>query len=256
MADALHDLGDSASLGLAWYFEKVATKKRDDNFTYGYGRFSLLAAFINGLILISGSIFILLKTIPRIAQPEAVDSRGMILLAILGVVFNGFAALRLRSGQSMNEKMVYWHIWEDILGWVAVLIGAILIAIFNLIILDPLISLGFTLFILFQVYKNLKKVFQIFMQGIPSGIDTVKIKTEVLSIEDVESVHDIHVWSLDGSRNIMTIHIKLKPGFVKIDSEDYLELKKLIRSKIHQFQIEHATIELELPGEVCEYVEC
>ena len=258
MADALHDLGDSVSLGLAWYFEKVATKKRDQNFTYGYGRFSLLAAFINGIILLTGSIIILFETIPRFIQPELVNSIGMIFLAILGIIFNGLAALKLKEGENLNEKIIFWHIWEDILGWVTVLIGGVLMYFFDLPILDPLISAVFTVFILFQVFKNLKKVFQIFMQGIPVGVNSTAIEEEVNLINGVESVHDIHIWSLDGSRNIMTIHVKLveennTSGNGKIQA---VVLKKEIRNRIQKFDIEHVTIELEDPDEDCEYHDC
>ena len=190
-------------------------------------------------------------------EPEVVDSKGMIFLAILGVVFNGIAALKLHKGQSMNEKMIFWHIWEDILGWVAVLLGGILMYFFDIPILDPLLSTAFTGFILFQVFKNLKKVFQIFMQGIPAGIDSAKIEEEVQQIDGIESVHDIHIWSLDGSRNIMTIHVKLiEENSDSRQKLDHIALKKSIRDRIQQFHIEHVTIELESQDEDCEYRDC
>ena len=256
MADALHDLGDSASLGLAWYFEKVATRKRDHTFTYGYGRFSLLAAFINGIILLTGSLIILNETIPRLFNPEEVNTRGMIILAILGVIFNGLAALRIKKGESMNEKMIFWHLWEDILGWVAVLVGGIVMYFFDVPILDPILSIAFTCFILFQVLKNLKKVFQIFMQGIPLDVDSSKIEHEVEGIRNVDSVHDIHIWSLDGSKNIMTIHVKLEDDKGSVVPIDRLALKSEIRNRIKKYNIEHVTIELETQDEDCEYRDC
>ena len=172
LADALHDLGDSVSLGLAWYLEKIAGKKRDATFSYGYKRFSLLAAFINGLILISGSVVILFQAVPRLFNPQNPDTGGMIVLAVLGVLFNGIAAWRLQRGSSLNEKIIFWHLWEDIFGWIAVLIGAVIMHFTYIPVLDPLLSVGFTLFILYQVVRNILNVSGIFMQGIPADIDS------------------------------------------------------------------------------------
>ena len=127
LADALHDLGDSLSLGISWFLEKVSEKKPDETFTFGYARFSLLAAFINSMVLIVGSTIILYHVIPRLLNPEPVEASGMLLLSILGIVMNGLAVLRLKKGSSMNEKVVTWHLMEDILGWVVVLVASIVL---------------------------------------------------------------------------------------------------------------------------------
>jgi len=124
LSDALHDFGDSISLGLAWYFQRLSKKDRDQNFSYGYGRFSLLGALVNSVILTVGSVFILYKAIPGVLAPEEADSLGMIWLALLGVVVNTLAVATLKKGQSLNEKVVRLHLLEDVFGWVAVLIGA------------------------------------------------------------------------------------------------------------------------------------
>ena len=158
LSDALHDLGDSLSLGLAWYFEKKSKKGRSKNFSFGYKRFSLLGALINAIVLIIGSIFILREAIPRIINPEPVDTKGMILLAILGIFVNGLAVLRLKKGTSLNEKVISLHLLGDVFGWIAVLIGAIAIYYFNSPIIDPILSFLIAGFILFNVYKNLNKV--------------------------------------------------------------------------------------------------
>jgi cobalt-zinc-cadmium efflux system protein len=204
-----------------------------------------------------GSVIILLESVPRLLNPESVNTKGMILLAILGVIFNGLAAFRLSKGKSMNEKMIFWHIWEDILGWVAVLVGGIFIYYFNIPVLDSVISILFTLFIVFQVFKNLRKVFQIFMQGIPSGVDSKSIENVVGSIKGISSVHDIHIWSLDGTRNIMTIHVKLAEENIQvIDHPSLIKLKKEIKEKVEAFDIEHVTVEFESNAEDCEYNDC
>jgi len=253
LADALHDFGDSISIGLAWYLEKIAGKKRDSRYTYGYGRFSLLAAFINGLILISGSIIILFEAIPRLSNPENPDAQGMIFLAILGILFNGIAVFRMQKGKSMSEKMVLWHLWEDIFGWVAVFIGAIIMNFYTIPILDPILSIGFTLFILYQVIRNILKVSGIFMQGIPEEIDLVELEKEINALEDVQSTHDLHLWSLDGQTNILTIHVKLDND---LSNKKVVELKKKIRGVTKTQQIQHLTLELEFEDEDCELEDC
>ena len=154
LSDAVHDLGDSFSLGLAWYFQKFSRKQRDKNFTYGYKRFSLVGALINSIVLIAGSVLILSEAIPRIFNPQQADAGGMFLLAILGIIVNGIAVVRLRKGSSLNEKVVSLHMLEDVLGWSAVLIGAIIMKFTNLYIIDPILSVLISFFILFNVFKK------------------------------------------------------------------------------------------------------
>ena len=147
LSDALHDLGDSLSLGLSWYFQKISKKGRTKNFSYGYKRFSLLAAIINSIVLVTGSIIIITHAIPKLLSPTETNSKGMLLLAILGIVINGAAVLRLQKGKSLNEKVVSLHLLEDVLGWVAILIGSIFMMYFDAPFLDPLLSIGITLFV-------------------------------------------------------------------------------------------------------------
>ncbi|MEQ9231618.1 MAG: cation diffusion facilitator family transporter, partial [Cyclobacteriaceae bacterium] len=107
LSDALHDLGDSLTLGASWYFAKLSTKERDKEFSYGYKRFSVLGALISSVVLLIGSIFIIVETIPRLLNPVQPDTGGMIILGIIGVVVNGIAALKLSHGHSLNEQAVY-----------------------------------------------------------------------------------------------------------------------------------------------------
>jgi cobalt-zinc-cadmium efflux system protein len=154
MADAVHDLGDSLSIGLAWYLDTISKKKADKEFSYGYRRFSLLGAMINGSILIVGSLWVLSVAIPRLFAPEMPEATGMVYLAVLGVVVNGYAAFKLSRGKSLNERVLNWHLLEDVLGWLAVLIVAVVLLFVEWPILDPLLSIGFTLFILYNVTKS------------------------------------------------------------------------------------------------------
>ncbi|NNC95176.1 MAG: cation transporter [Chitinophagales bacterium] len=252
LSDALHDFGDSLSLGLAWYFQKVSTRGRDGKFSYGYKRFSLLGAIINGIVLLMGSIIILYEAIPRIFNPEVANAKGMILLAILGIVMNGAAAIRVKKGSSVNEQMVSVHLMEDVLGWVAVLIGAIVMYYFDLPIIDPILSLLIVAFVLYNVVRSMRKTLKIVLQGVPSEVVETEVQDYLLSLSEVDSVHDLHIWSLDGEYNVLTVHLVAN----NIDREHFYPLKLKIRSHLNEMGIAHATIEFERSDEACIHVEC
>lgn len=253
LSDAMHDLGDSLSLGLAWYFENVSKKKSDANFTFGYKRFSLLGAVINSVILLVGSIIILSEAIPRIWNPEPVNAAGMIGFAILGIVVNGAAVLRLKSGESINEKVVRLHLLEDVLGWIAVLIGGVILYFFDWPVVDPLLSLGITVFVLYNVVRNLRQSIKILLQGTPAHINTAEVQARLEALPEVSSVHDLHIWTMDGTYNIMSMHAVVPDTTSPVQSGP---LKQTIRKTMADMGISHVTIELELPGETCSFEGC
>ncbi len=248
LSDAVHDLGDSLSLGLAWYFQNYSKKKESKNYSYGYSRFSLLGAIINSIVLVVGSFFIIIKAIPRLIHPEQPETQGMIILAIMGVVFNGAAVLRLKKGTSINERVVSLHLLEDVLGWVAVLIGSIIMHFYDIPIIDPILSLGIALFILFNVYKNLKETIQIVMQGTPENTNHEDVTKCILAFSEVQEIHDLHIWSMDGAFNILTAHLVIK-GDPSLS--DIISLKAKVKEALHSLSIEHATIEFEGIDESC-----
>lgn len=242
LSDAVHDLGDSLSLGLAWYFQEYSKKSPDRKFSYGYGRFSVLGALINAVVLTGGSVFLLLEAIPRLLNPEQPDTIGMIWLAVLGIGVNGFAALRLRKGTSMNEEVIALHLMEDVLGWVAVLIASIVMHYYDMPWLDPALSICISLFILFNVIKKVRKAFRIILQGTPEGINVEEITAFTKSIDGVVDVHDCHVWSIDGEYNVMTIDVVCQSN---ANLKDLELIKKEIRSYTSGKSIEHVTIEFD-----------
>jgi cobalt-zinc-cadmium efflux system protein len=253
LSDALHDLGDSISLGLSWYFEKVASKKRDHKYTYGYARFSVLAALINGLILILGSAFILAETIPRLLHPEQSDAKGMLILAGIGVAVNGVAALRLFKGETVNERMVAMHLVEDLLGWVAIIVGSIVMIFVEIPILDPILSLLIMGYVLFNVVGNLRKSIRIFLQANPLAILPAQLEHELLHVEGVKDIHDLHVWSLDGQYHVATLHVAVSEGNSLELNE---EIKHRIREKLTANGVAHATLELEAENHPCKFHDC
>jgi len=250
LSDAVHDLGDCLSLGLAWYFQKVSNKGSDSSYSYGYKRFSLMGAVINSIVLIVGSIFILTAAIPRIFHPEETHVAGMFFLAIVGVLVNGLAFIRLKKGSSLNEKVVSLHFLEDVLGWVAILIGAVIMHFFDLPVIDSLLSVGIAFFVLFNVYKNIRQTLHIILQGIPADIDIEEISKQLQEFKGIEDIHDLHVWSVDGNYNILTVHVVLNS---LLEKDKITELKGKIRNSLKQKGIQHATIEFETSNERCDF---
>ena len=249
MSDAVHDLGDSLSLGTAWYLDKKSHKEADDKYSFGYKRFSLLGALINSIVLIGGSIYVISEAIGRLFEPQPSDAQGMIVFAIIGVLVNGYAAWKLSSGNSLNEKTVSWHLMEDVLGWVAVLIVAIVLNFTDNQYLDPALSILITLYILYNVVLRLKETLYIFLQGVPKEIKKEKIKKDILKINNIASLHHTHIWSLEGENHVFSAHIKLKNIS---DFEELINIKKQVKSVLKDYHFDHYTIETELDSETCD----
>jgi cobalt-zinc-cadmium efflux system protein len=243
LSDAIHDLGDSLSLGMAWYLERVANKEQDQKYSYGYRRFSLLGALVNTIVLIVGSILVLSQAIPRLINPEPTNARGMIIFAFLGILVNGLAVLRLRGRNTLNARVVALHLLEDVLGWVAVLVVSIALLLFpHLYILDPLLSILITVYVLYNVIKNLRKTFALFLQAVPENVNLDEIEQRLLEINRVCSTHHTHVWSMDGEHHVLTTH-------VVVDDDTGKEEVQCIKEEINQISREldfvHTTVEIE-----------
>ncbi|MFL0799424.1 MAG: cation diffusion facilitator family transporter [Agarilytica sp.] len=248
MADAVHDLGDSLSIGLAWILSELSNRESTSKFSYGYRRFSLLGAMINGIVLIIGSIWVLSEAIPKLLNPEMPVVEGMFGLAILGVTVNGYAAFKLSKGKSLNEQMLNWHLLEDVLGWVAVLVVSIILMFVEWPILDPILSIAFTLFILINVLRNLWVTIKLFLQATPNDDTANNIRESLLSFTEIKDVHHLHFWSLDGEHHVMTAHLELCE---LIEPARQIQLKTEIAKRLTEFRLEHTTIELEFPDERC-----
>jgi cobalt-zinc-cadmium efflux system protein len=254
LADALHDLGDCLALGLAWYFHKLSGKKRDRHFSYGYRRFSLLAAVINGVILVGGSLLILRETLPRLWQtPTPLQTPGIILLALVGLSVNGFAVWRLRGGSSANERVVMLHLLEDVMGWAAVLIGGVVMYFTHWYLLDSLLALGIATWVSWNALRGLYQNLGILLQMIPENVDLEGLQQEIQALAGVLSVHDLHSWSLDGEFNILTLHVVVQDLGLTADN---LALKQTIKALAQSRGIDHLTLELETPSEACGLENC
>lgn len=248
LADAVHDLGDSLSLGLAWVLNKLGKKQANQHFTYGYKRLNLAGAFINAVVLIAGSAWVLVEAIPRLWNPQMPIADGMIALAVVGITVNAFAAYKLSEGKTLNERVINWHLLEDVLGWVAVLIVGIVLLFVDWPILDPILSIGFTLFILVNVLRNLWATLKLFIQATPDKKTYRQVADALLELPHVADLHHLHFWSLDGEEHVLTVHLVLTEN---LDIEARSDLKQHIDNVLAPYALSHTTVELEDPDEAC-----
>ena len=247
LTDAFHDAGDCLVLGTAWYLQRVAMKGRDAHYSYGYGRYSMLGGWLTSVVLIIGAVAMLAVTVPKLWSPASPDADGMMLIAVFGLVMNGLAAWKLHGGGSLNERGAYLHLLEDVLGWAAVLIGAVLIRFTGLAIIDPLLSIGISLFIGFNAVRTLRKGTGILMQEIPPGLDMQTVRAKLLAIPHVTGLHDQHTWTLDGTFVVHTVHLLV--GEVDIPTASVVKTRA--REALRAMGIHHATIELDWADEQC-----
>ena len=247
LSDSVHDLGDAISIGISYFMEKKSKKNADNKYTFGYIRYSVLGGVITTTILLVGSILVIIGAIKRIINPVEVNYSGMIIFAIIGVILNLIAAYVTKDGDSINQKAVNLHMLEDVLGWIVVLIGAIVMNFTDIKIIDSIMSIGVAIFILINSLKNLKKILDIFLEKTPDDIDIEELKEHLLKIKEVDDIHHIHVWSIDGYNNYATMHIVSK-------SKDINKIKKEIREELEEHNICHAILETE--DEVCDEKEC
>lgn len=243
ISDAIHDLGDAISIGISLYLEKKSEKKANEQFTFGYGRCSILGALITSIILVIGSVIVITNAIHKIILPEAINYNGMIIFAIIGTVVNLIAAKVTSCGESLNQKAVNLHMLEDVLGWLVVLIGAIIMKFTNFSYIDPILSIGVAVFILYHAIMSSIETINIFLEKTPNEININEIKEFILKEKDIESIHDLHIWSIDGVKHYATIHV--------VTNNPTQKLKETIREIFEQYKIVHSTIQIEKCGETC-----
>jgi cobalt-zinc-cadmium efflux system protein len=248
LAGALHDLGDSATLAVSWYLERISLKSKDHKYSYGYKRFSLLGAVFSAVILLTGSIFILYESIQRFLKPEHSNAQGMILFAVIGIAVNGIAVIRIRGEKNMNARMIAWHLLDDVFGWSAVLLMSFILLFADIHILDPIFSILITAFVIFNVIKNLRHTVALFLQAVPEKVRIQELEDRIRNMKPVKDVHHTHVWSLDGEHNVLTTHIVLESGAKR---EEIRQIKCLIHEMIPQYDLAHTTIEFEYLDEDC-----
>lgn len=248
ISDAIHDIGDAASIGISFFLEKKSKKQPDEKYTYGYGRYSVVGSVITTLILLFGSVMVIYNAINRIVNPTPINYDGMIVFAIVGVCVNFGAALLTHGGNSLNQKAVNLHMLEDVLGWLVVLVGAVVMRFTDFYIIDPLMSIGVAIFIFINAIGNLKEAVNLFLERTPHNISIKELNEHISQIDGVLDVHHIHVWSLDGQTNYATMHI--------VTNDNQHEIKEKVREELKEHGISHSTLEFETENEHCHEKHC
>lgn len=240
LSDAVHDLGDSLSIGLAWAFQKISTKEANEKYSFGHRRFSLLGALSTSVVLVVGSVMMIVHSVPLLFNPEPVHSQGMFWVAIAAIAVNGFATWLLSSGASANEKVLTLHMLEDVLGWVGVLLVSIVLRYRDWYFLDPLLSIAIASFILSRTIPSFLKIANVFLESVPEQIDIEKLEQAIYDIDSVHAVSHLHVWSIDGEENAFAVTV-----YVSTEKMEKLEtIREDIRQLLKEYNVTHSTIEV------------
>jgi len=252
LSDALHDLGDCLALALTWWFARISRRSGDEVYTFGYQRFVLLGTLTMGIVLSVGGAAVLFRSIPRLLAPQPAYAQGMLLLAGIGIAVNGLAALRMRGGRSLSDRMVMWHFVEDVLGWVAILVAGFVTLYQPIPILDPILSILLTLYVLWNVGRRLRDTLVILLQGVPADLRVAEVEAAIRAVPGICDVHHTHVWSLDGVQHVLTTHAVIPSA----DSYgDVAAIRCRVKESVRSFGIRHATIEFESQaGPTCDDV--
>jgi len=253
LSDAVHDMGDCLAIGCAWVLERKSKKAPKGSYTYGYRRYSVISALVTALVLVAGSVLVISSAVEKIINPGELNAKGMIIIAVIGVLVNGAAVLKTHSGKGVNERMISLHMLEDVLGWVVVLIGSVCIWLFDLPIIDPILSVCVAIFVLYHAIKNVCEVMSVLLEKAPTAFDEGKLRESLSADEHIVDIHHVHVWTLDGENMLATMHAVVESGLA---SEEMHAVKEHIRSECAELGIGHVTIEIDDEGEACGDCSC
>ena len=248
VSDSIHDIGDAVSIGVSYLLERKSKKAPDENYTFGYVRYSVIGGFITVCILLVGSVAVIINAVEKMFNPTDINYDGMIIFAIFGAVINLIAARVTHDGESINQKAVNLHMLEDVLGWLVVLVGAVIMRFTDFKLIDPIMSIGVAGFIIVNALKQLKDIVDLFLEKTPHGLSLAEIKEHVEAIDGVENVHHIHLWSVDGINACATMHV--------VTDCDPHEIKEKVRGELTEHGIVHSTLELERTDEPCPAPKC
>lgn len=247
-SDALHDLGDSLSIGISYILEKISKRPANSKYTYGFIRFSVLGSLVQTAVLFSGSVIVIYSSILRIINPVEIDYTGMMVMAVFGVVINFAAMLFTHGGKSLNQKAVSLHMLEDVLGWIVVLIGAVIMKFTDITYIDPILSIGVALFSLSHAIHIFIDAMNILLMKAPDDINSDEVIEHLKEIDGVEDVHHLHIWTFDGFAHNVTVHI--------VTDGDLAAIKHAVRQELAEHGITHSTIEIERSDEHCDSHDC
>ena len=273
--DALHDFTDAIAIGLAVWLEKISVKKRTPNYSYGFKRFSMLSALGMSIFLVAGAVLMIFNAIQSFIHQEEIHSIGMFWLAVAGILVNGFAFLKIKNEgkkpahnhanplqsqhqhqhvqkTNYNNKAIMLHLLEDVLGWIAVLVGAAILHFTQWLWIDGALAIAIALFIIFNASRNFIDTMSVLLQSVPENVDIEELSGQLRQIEGVEDIHDLHVWSLDGSYTIGSLHVVIDETTKSHEKEIFDNVIRVME----KFQIDHPTIQIENKQDDCKLTNC
>ena len=240
LADSVHDLGDAMAIGLSALLETISNREEDRQYTLGYKRFSLLGAMLTAVILMIGSVLVILENVTKIVHPQPVNEEGILWLGIIAVAINVLASLVVRKGKTKNESILSLHFLEDTLGWLAVILMAIILRFTDWYILDPLLSLVISIFILTKAIPRFWSALKIFLDAVPEGVETSDLEKDLEALPNVKSVNQLSIWSMDGLENNAIVHVCL-------EEVEHMEVcKESIRDLLKTCGFQNITIEVDV----------
>ena len=245
LSDAIHDIGDAFSIGVAFLLERKSKQPPDNRYTYGYAGYTVIGGTATNLILLIGSGAVIVNAIKRLIHPITIHYDGMIIFAIFGVLVNLVAAYMTHGKGSLNQKAINLHMLEDVLGWLVVLVGAVVMRFTDFALIDPLMSIAVAIYILYHAVSNLIEIGNLVLGKVPDGITVEAVEGALLKIEGVSDVHHIHLWSPDGQTHYATLHL--------VSEQD---VKEQAREALEHLGIHHTTIETESPSQHCHHRHC
>ena len=239
LADSVHDLGDAIAIGISAFLETISNREEDSHYTLGYKRFSLLGALVTAVILMTGSVLVILENITKLFHPQPVNDEGILWLGIIAVSINVLASLVVRKGKTKNESILSLHFLEDTLGWVAVILMAIVLRFTDWYILDPLLSLVISFFILSKAIPRFWSTLKIFLDAVPEGVDIQQVKSDLEQLDHVASINQLNLWTMDGLEKNAIVHVCLK-------KVEHMEVcKEAIRAMLKDYGFQNITIEVD-----------
>ena len=239
LADAVHDLGDALAIGISAFLESISNREEDSHYTLGYKRFSLLGAILTAVILITGSSLVILENISKLIEPQPVDHDGMLWLGVIAIAINLTASLIVRKGQTKNESILSLHFLEDTLGWLAVIVVAIILRYTDWYFLDPLLSLLISAFILSKALPRFWSTLKIFLDAVPEGVDIQQVKSDLEQLDHVTSINQLNLWTMDGLEKNAIVHVCL-------EHVNHMEVcKEAIRTLLKDCGFQNITIEVD-----------
>jgi cobalt-zinc-cadmium efflux system protein len=244
LSDALHNLSDTIAILLAYIAGRIGTRKSNERKTFGYKRVEIISAFFNAIVLVGISIFLVYEAINRFYHPEPIKGLLMLIVAIAGLVFNLLAMLILKqhSSGSLNIRSAYLHLLADTFSSFAVIVGGILIYFFNIIWVDPVITILISIYIIKETWDVLRESFNILMQSTPEGIDLNQIIIELEKIEGIANIHHVHVWGMSEKEFHFECHADLEKDLAVSETST---IKDQMETVLNNFHINHLTVQFE-----------